>query len=116
MSSGRAHQEHYGVPKLSWESDHEWRCRTVFLDVNKEFYEADRLAAYSMSWANWKFMGNAYGAEVQAILEECHNRLPQEIDDEIKGLHEIANPKVKFVKSSEQLGGRATNFSPGNKW
>jgi len=115
MSSGRAEEEHYGVPRLNWESDHEWRCRTVFLDVNKTHYDGDLLAAYSMSWANWKFMGNLYNEDVQVVLEECHDRLPAEIDSEIKGLHEAARPKVNFVKSSEQLGGRNVNM-PGKNW
>ena len=67
MSSGRPYEEHYGVPRLNWESDHEWRCRTIFLDINKQFYKGDRLASYSMSWSNWKFMGNIYNPEVQGL-------------------------------------------------
>ena len=113
MSSGRPSEEHEGVPRLNWESDHEWRCRIVFLDINKEFYSGDQLAAYSMAWANWKFMGNTYGTEVQNILEACHDRLPTEVDNEIRGLHDAVRPKVNFVKSSsgDNLGGRKVNLS-----
>merc|ERR1711953_309394 len=112
MSAGRPYEEHLGVPRLNWESDHEWRCRTVFLDTNQHYYTGDQLAAYSMAWANWKFMGNTYGQNVQSILEECHERLPDEVDNEIRGLHDVMRPKVNFVKSSsESLGGRKVNLN-----
>ena len=44
-----------------------------------------------------------------ATLEECHARLPPEVDENIKKLLDAATPKVKFVKASgsgEDLGTR----------
>lgn len=110
-------EEHCGIPRLMWESDHEWKLRTHFIDANMPFYQGDRLGALSMTWANWKFMGCTYGDSVQAILEECHDRCPEEVDKEIERIRNVAMPKMKFVKasSSESLGTRI-GPSPGKKW
>lgn len=96
-----------GIPRLSWESDHEWQARTSFLESNKDYYSGDRLASLSMAWSNWIFMGCNYGPEIQDILNECHARLPPEVDQNIQKLLDAATPKVKFVKAqSESLGTR----------
>lgn len=58
-------EEHLGIPRLMWESDHEWKLRTLFTDANMDYYKGDRLGALSMTWANWKFMGCTYGESVQ---------------------------------------------------
>jgi len=96
-----------GIPRLSWEAEHEWDARKSFLDSNKEFYTGDRLASLSMAWSNWMFMGCSY-SPIQDILEECHSRLPAEVEENIKRLLDAATPKVKFVKASqgENLGTR----------
>ena len=60
-----AAEEHLGIPRLMWESDHEWRARKVFLDVHSESMSGDRLGSLSMAWSNWKFMGCTYGPQVQ---------------------------------------------------
>jgi len=112
-------EEHRGIPRLMWESEHEWKLRTMFMDSNETYFTGDRLAALSMSWANWKFMGNTYGTAVQAILEDCHNRCPEEVDAEINKIREMAIPKVKFVKaSSESFGSRTgpPSAGKGKKW
>ncbi|XP_065661632.1 NF-kappa-B-repressing factor [Hydra vulgaris] len=100
-------EEYLGIPRLMWEADHEWRARKAFIDTNKHHYNGDHLASLSMSWANWRFMGCSYGPEVQEILTDCNTRVPREIEEEIDMLIEIATPKVKFVKASnENLGTR----------
>lgn len=109
-------EEHLGVPRLMWESEHEWRARCAFIDGNKEYYTGDRLATLSMSWSNWKFMGCSYGMEVQAILEDCHTRVSPEVDRDINTLRELARPKVKFVKSSGEDLGTRTGPPRGKKW
>ena len=50
---------------------------------------------------------------VSALLEDLSAELPEDIEADIKKMKEDARPKVKFVKSSEGLGGRMQ--SPGNK-
>lgn len=61
-------EEHLSIPRLSWESEHEWKARKSFLDSNKDIYNGDRLASLSMAWSNWKFMGCNYGDEVQGVF------------------------------------------------
>jgi len=41
-------------------------------------------------------------------LEECHERVPPEVEENIKKLLDAARPKVEFVKASseENLGTR----------
>ena len=63
-----ATDEHLGIPRLMWESDHEWHARVAFIDSNKEYYSGDQLGSFSMAWSNWKFMGVTYGLEVQGWL------------------------------------------------
>ena len=53
------------IPRLSWESDHEWEARKSFLETNQHIFTGDRLASLSMAWSNWIFMGNNYGGQVQ---------------------------------------------------
>ena len=53
------------IPRVSWESDHEWDARKSFLESNEEHFSGDRLASLSMAWSNWIFMGCHYSEEIQ---------------------------------------------------
>jgi len=56
------------IPRVSWESDHEWEARKSFLESNQEVYSGDRLASLSMAWSNWMFMGCTYSPEIQGTV------------------------------------------------